>query len=61
MGHGFLGPWVNFGSTASATVVPPPSEWVKVVTTVGVDVVDKVILYSETIVEPGQTDRSNKQ
>ena len=60
MGHGFLGPWVNFGSTASATEIPPPPEWVKVVTTVAVNIVDTTKSYSETIVEPGQTDRSNK-
>ena len=60
MGHGYLGPWVTFGST-DTTEPNVPSEWVKVVTTVGIDVVDKVVLYSETIVEKGQTDRSNKQ
>ncbi len=61
MGHGFLGPWVNFGSTNSATAPDVPSKWVKVVTTVGIDIVDNTVLYSETIVEKGQTDRSNKQ
>ncbi len=60
MGHGYLGPWVTFGS-AGTTEANVPSEWVKVVTTVGIDIVDRTVLYSETIVEKGQTDRSNKQ
>ncbi len=60
MGHAYLGPWVTFGSTDTTQPNVPP-EWVKVVTTVGIDVVDNVVFNSETIVEKGKTERSNKQ
>ena len=70
MGHGYLGPWVTFGSTGTTVALAPPT-WAKPVVVVGrggtvggqnlLGVVDGVKAYQETIVEPGQTDRSNKQ
>ena len=59
MAFGFLGPWVNFGSTTTKQA-DVPSEWLKTVVAVS-DPVDPVLLYQETIVERGQTDKSRKQ
>ncbi len=59
MGHGYLGPWVTFGST-STTDASVPDVWVKTVVTVA-DTIDITRVYSETIVERGQTDKSRKQ
>ncbi len=58
MGHGYLGPWVTFGS-ADTTQALVPDVWVKTVVTVA-DTIDIARVYSETIVEKGQTDRSKK-
>lgn len=54
----FLGPWVTFGSAAT-TQANVPDVWVKTVVTVA-DTIDPARVYSETIVERGQTDRSKK-
>ena len=58
VGHGYLGPWVTFGSTGT-TQAFVPDVWVKTVGTVA-DTIDITRAYSETIVEKGQTDRSKK-
>ena len=57
---GPLGPFVTFGS-AQTRQKDIPNTWVKVVTTVNVDLVDPFRFYSETIVEPGQSDKAGKQ
>ena len=58
MGHGYLGPWVTFGS-ADTTQASVPQVWIKTVVTVA-DPIDPARVYHETIIEPGQTDRSKK-
>ena len=55
---GPLGPFVTFGSNVTTKALVP-DVWVKTVVTVA-DTVDPARVYSETIVERGQTDRSKK-